>query len=565
MPHTILIHNGLLISTRLAAAVALFLWVGQAGAVSVTEFGAVGDGRADDTKAIQAALDTGRNVVVPEGVFRITNTLMPRANQQIEIIGTIKVADANIQPLTADAQAGQPRVTVRDASGFYAGQWVTVADENLRIQGGGRKVRREGGDCGQIARIEGNTLVMEKNLRKGYSVAAKARVGTQPSAFLITQSNVHIRGKGVIDGNRARQFNFAPGDMSEQGNRGEETRAGCGISIDANPGTVSHVRIEGITVRDAILHNISLFRARDTTVAGVTCIAANDKNILLRNSEFCRITGNRCMDSLFEDGIILYSGNRHCVVQGNLCTGNVRMGICVNAFQVGILLSGNICVKNTVNLSIRGDHGSSTGDFSSGGSVIVQGRTNTITGLIALGGVSISATDLSYDGGVVGGDGGPPLAVAMSIARTTTDHRVAPVDRVRIRGVSFRHCKTAVRVSGVVKDVRLTDNRFQCEGPAISVAPECRAQVSFARNEGFATENNGAATIPATAKMVTVAHGLQVTPRLADITVTPANPLGHASKFWIANPTATGFDILVDAEPGEPGAQFVWSVRAGKH
>ncbi|MBM3888314.1 MAG: hypothetical protein FJ388_04215, partial [Verrucomicrobia bacterium] len=317
-------------------------------ACSVTEFGAAGDGKADDTRAIQAALDTSKRVVIPEGVFRITNALLPREGQQIEIIGTVKVADANIQPLTADVKAGQPRVTVCDASGFYAGQWVTVADENLRIQGGGRKVRREGGDCGRIARIEGNTIVMEKNLRKGYSVAAKARVGTQPSAFLITQSNVHIRGKGVIDANRARQFNFAPGDMTESHGRGEETRAGCGISVDANPGTIAHISIEGITVRDAILHNISLFRARDTTIAGVTCIAANDKNILLRNSEACRVVGNRCMDSLFEDGIILYSGNRHCVVQGNICTGNPRMGICVNAFQPGILLSGNICVKNTI-------------------------------------------------------------------------------------------------------------------------------------------------------------------------------------------------------------------------
>ena len=36
-------------------------------AVSVTEFGAKGDGIADDTRAIQSALDTGKNVVIPEG------------------------------------------------------------------------------------------------------------------------------------------------------------------------------------------------------------------------------------------------------------------------------------------------------------------------------------------------------------------------------------------------------------------------------------------------------------------------------------------------------------------
>ena len=97
-------------SSQMAMSVlALLLWAGPAAAVSATEFGAMGDGRADDTRAIQAALDSGKSVVVPEGVFRITNALQPRENQQIEIIGTIKVADAVIQPLAADVPAGHDR------------------------------------------------------------------------------------------------------------------------------------------------------------------------------------------------------------------------------------------------------------------------------------------------------------------------------------------------------------------------------------------------------------------------------------------------------------------------
>ena len=72
-------------------------------AVSVTDLGAKGDGKADDTRAIQSALDSGKNVVIPEGTFRITNALQPKANQTVELIGTIRVADSNIQPLTADA------------------------------------------------------------------------------------------------------------------------------------------------------------------------------------------------------------------------------------------------------------------------------------------------------------------------------------------------------------------------------------------------------------------------------------------------------------------------------
>lgn len=41
--------------------------------VSVKDFGAVGNGIADDTAAIQAAIDTGRTVWIPEGTYSITS------------------------------------------------------------------------------------------------------------------------------------------------------------------------------------------------------------------------------------------------------------------------------------------------------------------------------------------------------------------------------------------------------------------------------------------------------------------------------------------------------------
>ena len=45
-------------------------------AVSVLDYGAVGDGVTDDTAAIQSAIDTGRKVLVPVGQYRITSTLV---------------------------------------------------------------------------------------------------------------------------------------------------------------------------------------------------------------------------------------------------------------------------------------------------------------------------------------------------------------------------------------------------------------------------------------------------------------------------------------------------------
>lgn len=43
--------------------------------VSVMDFGAVGDGVADDTAALQAAVNSGRSVFVPKGTYRLTATI----------------------------------------------------------------------------------------------------------------------------------------------------------------------------------------------------------------------------------------------------------------------------------------------------------------------------------------------------------------------------------------------------------------------------------------------------------------------------------------------------------
>ena len=50
--------------------------------VNVRDFGATGDGAADDTAAIQKALDTGRDVFLPRGKYRVTATLRLTSHSQ---------------------------------------------------------------------------------------------------------------------------------------------------------------------------------------------------------------------------------------------------------------------------------------------------------------------------------------------------------------------------------------------------------------------------------------------------------------------------------------------------
>jgi len=67
----------LLLATRVAAASM------DAGVVDVRQMGAKGDGIADDTDAIQAAVETGRRVYVPAGTYRISHVAIDRHNTHI--------------------------------------------------------------------------------------------------------------------------------------------------------------------------------------------------------------------------------------------------------------------------------------------------------------------------------------------------------------------------------------------------------------------------------------------------------------------------------------------------
>jgi hypothetical protein len=66
--------------------------------LNVKDFGAVGDGIADDTAAIQAAFATGKAVVIPKGssFYKITDTLLlEAANQAVDCQGELRLVRAS--------------------------------------------------------------------------------------------------------------------------------------------------------------------------------------------------------------------------------------------------------------------------------------------------------------------------------------------------------------------------------------------------------------------------------------------------------------------------------------
>ena len=117
--------------------------------VSVKEFGAVGDGLADDTAAIQAAINSfaafgGKVLVIPGGTYRITDTLLLPARttlsgtQGATVLDVSGIADGvpavaargtlgAPQSLAADLAEGATTMTPTDVTGLAVGDYVKIS------------------------------------------------------------------------------------------------------------------------------------------------------------------------------------------------------------------------------------------------------------------------------------------------------------------------------------------------------------------------------------------------------------------------------------------------------
>jgi hypothetical protein len=98
-------------------------------------------------------------------------------------------------------------------------------------------------------------------------------------------------------------------------------------------------------------------------------------------------------------------------------------------------------------------------------------------------------------------------------------------------------------------------------GPTVGLIESGGTNTIVRNNIGWKTENGGTATVANATTTIDVAHGLDATPALGNIAVTPTNNLGNAAKFWISGVTNTQFTINVDVDPGATTATFSWLVR----
>lgn len=129
--------------------------------VNVLDFGAVGDGVANDTAAIQAAINqaaiTGQSVFVPAGRYSITQLTLPQQQGGIEIFGEAYNSPYNFQTnvyrgsvLISTVSSGN--IISCDGGAFYSNRGIRIRDLNIKVSTSGYAIWLNGSpECTEIS------------------------------------------------------------------------------------------------------------------------------------------------------------------------------------------------------------------------------------------------------------------------------------------------------------------------------------------------------------------------------------------------------------------------------
>lgn len=109
--------------------------------------------------------------------------------------------------------------------------------------------------------------------------------------------------------------------------------------------------------------------------------------------------------------------------------------------------------------------------------------------------------------------------------------------------------------------VQLINNHSQgtyASGGAAYRTAGSNSNIRVRNNVGIVTEANGSVTVANGKTLGTVAHGLSLTPSVYDFSLSPANSLGSATKYFVSSVDATNLVVGVNTDPGATTGTIAW-------
>ena len=244
--------------------------------LTVRDFGAIGDGKTDDTKAFQRAVESGRgDVHVPRGTYRLTKTIVVDLDRigPVSIIGsgTARLIMAGAGPAlkligthkgTADPGTVEENVWKNQRMPSVSGLEIVGAAQ----QASGVEVRgtmEATFSRLQIRKVLHGIHLTERNRNVIISdchIYENRGIGIYLDHVNLHQINVgnsHVSynaGGGIVQrGGDVR--NLQVGNCDIEGNMGEKGMPTANVLIDATKGSIGEIAITGCTIQHT--HNAS--------------------------------------------------------------------------------------------------------------------------------------------------------------------------------------------------------------------------------------------------------------------------------------------------------------------
>ena len=238
--------------------------------LTVRDFGAVGDGKADDSKAFQRAVDSGRgDVHVPRGIYRLAKTIVVNLDRigPVSIIGSGTARLVMTGPGPALRLVGTHRGTA-DPSTVEENVWQ---NQRMPTVSGLEIVGAAPQACGVEARGTMEATFSRLLIRKvlhGIHLTQRNRnviisdchiyenrgIGIYLDHVNLHQINVgnsHVSynaGGGIVQrGGDVR--NLQIGNCDIESNMGEKAPATANVLIDATEGSIGEIAITGCTIQ----------------------------------------------------------------------------------------------------------------------------------------------------------------------------------------------------------------------------------------------------------------------------------------------------------------------------
>lgn len=463
--------------------------------VSVKDFGAKGDNTADDTAAIQAAIDNsiGQSIFFPAGTYLVTNlTISDEVNfigegyslSQISQIpgttGAVVTIDAVRHPSMrhlsiAGTSTGGDCVLITGASSgneFFDCFFTLAGRDGIHVSGTTDNVVIL--DC-----------ILEVNGRHGIFFDLNTTSGSVVNSRIV--SNV---ANGIV----------ASGNTTGPGHRFSENAVGgnvIGIQLlnqyftNITNNSLLINTSDGIQLAGASYCNVTSNISNNNTNNGITL--KNDVVI----STYNNISNNGC--TLNANGIYLTSASYNNVT-GNVIVNNLAVGVALNSSGYNTVANNQILGNG---LTTTPKYGVYLTDGGTGASSVNRILGNNITNL----GNSALQTTGVYNG---------------SAASNTiiNNNNIVATTPINFAGGSVQ---------------------------------------SAGYNQGFITESSGSSFIASGATSVTLNHGLSVTPTQQAFSIMPTGLSSNdPGEIYIDTITSTQFTVHCRNNPGVSTLPFYW-------